>query len=210
MAKVLYIESSPRKATSYSIKVTKAFLDAYAAAHPADTIETIDLWAHDLPPFDGSTLDAKYAVMGGQSFSAEQKAAWDRVTAEAERFKAADKIIVSAPMWNFGIPYRLKHYFDVIVQPGLTFGWTPEKGYFGLVTGKPAVVVTASMGDYTPGTGAEAVDYQKPYLDWILRFMGFETIHHVRVMPTAGPDRAAVEAGAAKIADEARALAKSF
>ena len=27
----------------------------------------------------------------------------------ADHFKSADKYIVSLPMWNFGIPYKLKH-----------------------------------------------------------------------------------------------------
>jgi len=209
MAKLLYIEASPRKDTSHSLRVARAFLDAYAAAHPGDTIETLDLWAHPLPPFDGATLASKYAVMGGQGFTPEQQAAWARVVAEAERFKAADKIVISTPMWNFGIPYVLKHYLDVIVQPGLTFGWSPEKGYFGLVLGKPAAVIHASMGDYAPGGGAEAIDFEKPYMDWILRFMGFERIEHLRAMPTAG-EPAVVAAAVAKAVDAAKAAGATF
>ena len=62
------------------------------------------------------------------------------MTKIAEHFKSADKYVFSLPMWNFGIPYKLKHFIDVLVQPGLTFSFSPETGYKGLVTGKPAVV----------------------------------------------------------------------
>ena len=55
-----------------------------------------------------------------------------------EQFVNADKFLLAIPMWNFGIPYRLKQYLDVILQPGYTFSFSPETGYSGLVTGKPA------------------------------------------------------------------------
>ncbi len=209
MARLLYIEASPRKTRSYSIRVAKAFLDAYAAAHPADMIDTLDLWATDLPAFDGAMLDAKYAVIGGETHTPEQAAAWASVTDFAARFSGADKILISTPMWNFTIPYVLKHYLDIIVQPGLTFGWTPERGYFGLVTGKPAAVVYASMGGYGAGSGAEAIDYQKPYLQWILTFMGFADIKAIHAAPTGAPPEAIAATLAAATA-EAREIAAAF
>jgi FMN-dependent NADH-azoreductase len=208
MAKLLYIEASPRGARSYSSQAAAAFLDAYKAAHPGDSVEVLDLWSKDLPAFNGATLDAKYAVMGGKDFTAEQADAWGRVTAAADHFKAADKIVISTPMWNFSVPYVLKHYIDVIAQPGLTFGWSPDQGYFGLVKGKPALVVTASMGAYGPGSGAEAIDFQKPYVEWMLKFFGFETIHSLQVVNTGMPDTAETSLAEAKAmaADLARAF----
>lgn len=208
MAKLLYIEASPRGTRSYSSRAAAAFLDAHKAAHPADTVEVLDLWKADLPAFDGATLDAKYAVMGGKDFTAEQADAWARVTAAADHFKAADKIVISAPMWNFSVPYVLKHYIDVIAQPGLTFGWAPDQGYFGLVKGRPALVVTASMGAYGPGSGAEAIDFQKPYVEWMLKFFGFETIHSLQVVNTGMPE--AAEASLAEAKAKAAELAKGF
>ena len=61
-------------------------------------------------------------------------------------FKSADKYLVSLPMWNFSIPYKLKQYIDLLVHRGLTFSFTPEGGYKGLVTGKPLVAVYARGG----------------------------------------------------------------
>ncbi|MDP3545070.1 MAG: NAD(P)H-dependent oxidoreductase, partial [Phreatobacter sp.] len=180
----------------------------YKTAHPGDTIEVLDLWKADLPAFDGATLDAKYAVMGGKDFTAEQAQAWAKVVAAADHFKAADKIVIATPMWNFSVPYVLKHYIDVIAQPGQTFGWSPEQGYFGLVKGKPALVITASMGAYGPGSGAEAIDFQKPYVEWMLKFFGFETIHSLQVINTGMPDSA--EASLAEAKAKAEALAATF
>jgi len=58
MARLLYIEASPRKDRSASIEVAKAFIEAYTASHQGDVIDTIDLWKTDLPPFDGDTVNA--------------------------------------------------------------------------------------------------------------------------------------------------------
>jgi FMN-dependent NADH-azoreductase len=149
MATLLYIESSPRKTRSKSIAVANAFLGAYKRTHPDDQIVTIDLWGKKLPEFDGFTIDAKYQVLHGQGFSSEQHQAWKAVVDLCDEFKAADKYVLSLPMWNFGIPYKLKHYIDVIAQPGQTFSYDPATGYRGLVTGKPMTVIYARGGAYS-------------------------------------------------------------
>ena len=148
MATLLYIESSPRKERSKSIAVANAFLDKYKSTHPNDEVVTIDLWEKNLPEFDGFTIDAKYQVLHGRSFDADQQNAWKAVVNVCDEFKSADKYLISLPMWNFGIPYKLKHYIDVLTQPGQTFSFSPDTGYSGLVTGKPVAVVYARGGAY--------------------------------------------------------------
>jgi FMN-dependent NADH-azoreductase len=59
MAKLLYIEASPRKDRSRSTQVARTFLAAYQKSRPDDSIETLDLWAISLPRFDGATIEAK-------------------------------------------------------------------------------------------------------------------------------------------------------
>ncbi|MCA9127845.1 MAG: NAD(P)H-dependent oxidoreductase [Planctomycetales bacterium] len=204
MSKLLYIESSPRKNRSKSIEVANAFLAAYSAAHPSDQVETLDLWKQALPEFDNYTIDAKYQVMHGQSFDELQQAAWDAVVAVCDHFKSADKYLISLPMWNFGIPYKLKHYLDIIAQPGQTFSFSPDTGYKGLVTGKPIAVIYARGGAYGSG-GANAMDFQKSYLEKLLEFIGFTEINSILIEPTmAAPD------AVAKTTKEATKLAEKI
>src|SRR6516225_3560146 len=172
MAKLLYIQASPRKDRSRSTQVARTFLAAYQKSRPDDSIETLDLWATSLPRFDGATIEAKYAILQGQAHTPGQAQAWKSVVDVIERFKSADKYLFSLPMWNFGIPYVLKHFIDVIVQPGLTFSFSPTEGYQGLVTGKKAAAIYARGGAYGPGTGAEGYDMQSKYLAAILGFIG--------------------------------------
>jgi FMN-dependent NADH-azoreductase len=209
MAKLLYIEASPRKDRSRSIQVARTFLAAYQKSRPDDSIQTLDLWATNLPRFDGATIEAKYAIIQGQPHTPEQAQAWKAVVGVIEQFKSADKYLFSLPMWNFGVPYIFKHFIDVLVQPGLTFSFDPQSGYQGLVTGKKAVVVYARGGAYGPGSGAEAYDLQSKTLGGILGFIGLTDLVNIFVEPTLGPQEA-VGAVLAKAEDLAVSTAKSF
>ena len=209
MSKLLHIQSSPRGDRSASIQVARHFLEVYRAKHPGDTVELLDLWQTSLPEFNGATINAKYAVMHGQKPTGDEIRAWEVVTKLAEHFKSADKYLFSLPMWNFGIPYKLKHFIDVLVQPGLAFSFTPDGGYKGLVTGKPAVAIYARGGAYGPGSGAEAYDSQSSYLKQILGFIGITGIKEVFVEPTAVSPTSKDEAIATALA-KVDALAGSF
>jgi FMN-dependent NADH-azoreductase len=210
MATLLYIKASPRTQRSHSIAVADAFVAAYEQAHADDRVQTLDLYEADLPAFDGLAVQAKYTILHGKEHSPEELEAWRAVERVIGEFKKADKYVFAVPMWNFGIPYRLKQYIDLLVQPGYTFSYDPEEGYTGLVTGKPAVVVYARGGDYGPGTGFEPYDFQRTYMDTILGFMGFSDTRSIIVEPTllGGPEVCGEKQEAAVA--EARELAAGF
>ena len=209
MSKLLHVEASPRKERSTSIAVAEAFLDSYGASHPGDEVETWDLWAGSLPEFDGQTVNAKYQILHGLEHSPEQASAWRAVADSFNRFNAADKYLFSVPMWNFGIPYRLKHLIDVITQPGLAFSFSPDTGYTGLVTGTPVAVIYTRGGEYSSSEPARGLDFQKPYLETLLRFVGFADIRSIVVEPTLG-DPKTVENAKSAAAEEAKRVAEAF
>lgn len=183
MSKVLYLKGSPRE-RSHSTAVAEAFIETYKQNNPDDEILEIDLFKRNLPAFDGFKINAKYNIIHGQDHSEEEKNAWAEVEEIIEEFKSADKYIISTGMWNFGIPYRLKQYIDIITQPGYTFSFTPEEGYNGLITGKPVFIAYARGEEYLPGKDFEPMDFQKNYLDSLLGFLGFTNIKSVVVEPT--------------------------
>ncbi len=186
MSTLLYIESSPRKMRSSSIKIAKDFLAEYAKKHPNDDIVTIDLWQKNLSPFDGDIIDAKYAILHGQSHTEAQRKSWRNVEQIINEFKQADKYLFSIPMWNFGIPYVLKHYIDLLVQPSYTFQVTPEGQYKGLVLNKPALLIYSRGGSY--GAESNDLDFQKKYMETILGFIGITDIQSIIIEPTLSGD----------------------
>jgi FMN-dependent NADH-azoreductase len=208
MTRLLYIEASPRKKRSASIEVAKTFLSEYQKNHPHDEIYTIDLWQRELPRFDGDMIDAKYAIMHGQAHTEAQRKAWRAVEQTIAEFKSGDKYLFSLPMWNFTIPYVLKHYIDVIVQPSYTFSYSPDQGYQGLVVGKPAALIYARGGAYGPGSGGQDFDIQQRYMETILGFIGIKETKPIVVEPTEGKD--AKSQALAKANEEAVKIAAHF
>ena len=190
MSRLLYIQASPRVQRSHSIAVADAFIEAYERAHPDDKIVTLNLFDSSIPNFDGLAVQAKYAILHGQLHSKKEEQVWKSVEEVIEQFTSADKYVLAVPMWNFSVPYRLKQYIDLLVQPGYTFGYSEDTGYQGLVVGKPMLAVYARGGEYPAGSGTEAFDLQTKYIELIFGFIGFENIRSVITEPTlqGGPD----------------------
>jgi len=190
MSRLLYIQASPRGKRSHCIAVADAFVEAYRQKNPNDEIVFINVFGASIPKFDGPAVQAKYTIMHGQSHSKEELQVWKDVEKVIEQFVGADKYVLAVPMWNFSIPYRLKQYIDLLVQPGYTFGYSEEKGYEGLVVGKPLLAVYARGGEYSAGGKAEAFDLQRKYIELIFGFIGFKDIRSIVVEPTlqGGPD----------------------
>ena len=208
MTKLLYIEVSPRKERSHSIAVARAFLDAYRSANPDHEIDTMDLWDAELPELNMAMIDAKYRLLAGDELDEREANAWRIVEATFNRVNSADKIVISTPMWNFNVPYKLKHLIDIIIQPDLAFA-VVEGGYEGLVKGKPAMVIVARGGAYLPGSEFYDVDFQKRYLDFLLSFIGFDDIRSLVVEPTLAAEDE-VAATRAQTIEEGKVAGASF
>ena len=179
MKKILYIECSPRKERSHSIKIANEYLSKIAENDSNIEIKTIDLWSLDLPEFNGEMMNAKYSVIAGTDPTDNEKKEWSKVTKIFDEFADADHYLFSVPMWNFNIPYKLKHYIDIVTQPGLSWSYNPDDGYKGLMAGRTATIIYASGDGYGDGTGFELYDLQKPYIELWLTFLGFDKIEKV-------------------------------
>ena len=208
MPKLFHLRCSPRPGSASSAGA-ETFLAQFRQARPAWDIDLQDLWRETLPEFDGRALEAKYARLAGRPFSDPERDAFAVVERMALRFSLADRVLISSPMWNFGVPYKLKQWFDLIVQPGLTFTFSPAEGYRGLVKDRPTVVILASGSDFVTGMNRGRIDMATPYLRDILRFVGVRSVRFVAIGPTAG---AGDQVKAARAAAERRLieLARTF
>jgi len=181
MKKLLHIIATPRGEESRTLQVSGAFLKAFRVKHPAWVIEELDLFKEALSPLTVERVDGKYVLLSGKDLSGNFKKAWEDIVREIERFLAADGYLISTPMWNFSIPYVLKHYLDIIVQPKYLFRYTAS-GVEGLVKGRKMVIVTSRGGDYSTAP-ANALDCQEPYLKTIFNFVGITGITFVNSQP---------------------------
>jgi FMN-dependent NADH-azoreductase len=108
-------------------------------------------------------------------------------------------------MWNFGIPYKLKHYIDIIVQPSYTFTVT-DGNYKGLAGGKPLCLILARGASYDNDS---PIAFQKKYLEFISGFIGFTDIKTVVCQPMLSDENTVKKAQEAAI-NNARSIAAVF
>ncbi|WP_425667591.1 FMN-dependent NADH-azoreductase [Vibrio tubiashii] len=130
-----------------------------------------DLAANPVPVLDMSVATA---LRGGDDLSDEQQAALALSDQLIEELKAADQLVIAAPMYNFMVPTQLKNWFDIIARAGVTFTYT-ENGPVGLIENKKAVVVTTRGGLHkdSPRNSIES------YVTTMLGFIGITEVEFV-------------------------------
>jgi len=184
MTRILYIKCSPRTGEhSASHRVATAYIDAARKSGHVET-EFLDIWDTVLPQFDGHALEAKYVGLAGGKLSPRQSAAWQEIEELGRRLRDADQLLFSVPMWNFSIPYRMKHLIDLVTQKDVTFRFS-DGAFSGLLKKQTAILICArGLGYGHDGLSENLYDYQESYLRSWLRFIGVEDIRTIKVEKT--------------------------
>lgn len=208
-ARLLHIDASPRAERSRSRAVADTFLAAMAERSDAPEVERLDVWNAALPDLGSGMIEGRYDLIAGKAVPPEQAAAWEDIRGHADRFLSYDAYLISTPMWNFGLPYALKHFIDVVTQPGMAFSNDREGNVTGHAAGRKAMVIAASAMPIVSGGELAHFDFQLRYLESWLGFIGVTDIHTLRVAPTYGPDETVSRA--MELANKrARAMAVNF
>jgi FMN-dependent NADH-azoreductase len=164
---VLHINSSARKVGSNT-----RILGQYLVEQLALPVVSRDLASRPLPPISAEDLIGVHGSSGENRAALQQQLALSN--ALIEELRAADILVLGAPMYNFGIPASLKQWIDAVCRAGVSFSYTPQ-GPVGLLGVSEAFIITSSGG--TP-IGSEA-DFASRYLEHLCRFIGIGSIHHV-------------------------------
>lgn len=207
MKKLLHIVATPRNEESRTLKVSQAFLEVFKNKYPDCAIDELNLFKEELPVLSMRRADGKYILLTGGELFGKYKEEWQEIIVHIERFLSADAYLISVPMWNFNIPYALKQYIDIIVQPKYLFRYT-DKGVEGLAKNKKMIVITSRGGEYT-SEQTRPYDTQEPYLRLIFGFVGITDIRFVIAQPMdMGEGIQKQRIGQAEI--EAKKIAESF
>ena len=165
MTRILHIDSSADLETSTSRALSQRIVDRFAGAE----VTRRDLARAPLPQIDHTWAVARMVPPADRSAEqAEALAESDKLIAE---IKAADVIVMGAPVYNFSIPASLKAWIDLVARAGETFKYT-EQGPVGLVEDKRVIVAIASGGTEI---GSD-IDFHSGYLRFALGFMGMTDI----------------------------------
>jgi FMN-dependent NADH-azoreductase len=195
--KLLEIQSSPRGESSDSIALTKSFIEACQSDYSSIVVDTLNVWHEQLPEFDHEAIGAKYKAVKHETMTEAESSVWERIQLLIRRFQNADRIVLGTPMWNFGLPYKLKQLIDLVAQRNYLFTYD-GKQYGPLLNIEKAIVVYTRGSRYVEGTPIPpSFDHQAPYLDFRLRLIGVRDLRSVIVDNAWNRDRQESEASLA-------------
>jgi len=173
MSNLLVINSSAAGTDSVSRVLVADAVSKLMAAEPGAQVTHRDLDASPVPNLTSATLAGVRGVAKTEAEFAARKLS-DELIAE---LRAADTIVIGAPMYNFSTSTLLRAWFDYVLRAGETFSYSAA-GPQGLLGGKRVIVVEARGGLYSEGPAA-AVDFQEPYLRHLLGFVGITDVTFV-------------------------------
>ncbi|KFK48052.1 FMN-dependent NADH-azoreductase [Vibrio vulnificus] len=167
MSRLLVLKSSILGDYSQSNKLVDEFINHF----DQQQIVVRNLAQQPLPVLD---FQVATALRAAGELTAEQQAIVALSDALNDEIKAADTLVIAAPMYNFTIPTQLKNWIDLIARAGVTFTYN-EQGPKGLIEGKKAVIVTTRGGIHKD----TASDIITPYLKTVLGFVGITEVEFV-------------------------------
>lgn len=193
MSTLLVINSSANTGDSVSRILIEETVGQALKAAPNTKVIRRDLGANPVPHLTTANL----AGVRGTPATDEEHAARALSDLLISELRAADTVVIAAPMYNFSVPTSLRSWFDFVLRAGETFKYS-EAGPEGLLKGKRVIVLTSRGGLYSEGPGA-AADFQEPYLRHLLGFVGITDVTFIHAEKIGyGPEARAAAIASAK------------
>lgn len=199
MTDTLIINAHPNPHSSMS--ATNRMVAHLLAKLPAGSVQTVNLAETDIQPLDKAAVEMFIAtVFQRQQPNAEQAALFARMMSVVNQVKSARRLVIAYPMYNFGIPARLKDWLDNLVVAGETFRFGEDGAPQGLMGAHKVLLLQASSIVYSAGPMAQ-MDFASSYLKSLLGgFLGFASVDTIRAEGTSGDNReAAIQRACADI-----------
>ncbi|QJI32496.1 FMN-dependent NADH-azoreductase [Pseudomonas sp. ADAK18] len=180
MKKMLAIHASPRGERSHSRRLAEVFLDVWQTANPEAQLTRREVGRASIPHVSEAFVAANFypePQARPLAMQADLQLSDELVGELIEH----ELLVISVPMYNFGIPSGLKAWVDQIVRMGLTFDVDQDSQgiaqYQRLLVGKKALIITSRGGNgFGPGGENEAMNHADPHLRTVLGFIGIDDI----------------------------------
>ena len=195
MSTLLHITVSPRGNHSISRQLGAAAVREWKEHNPGGRVVERDLAKASLSFVDSEWIaGASSSPQTHTEGHARALAISDELISELQQ---ADEIILDTPMYNFAVPAVLKAWIDHVVRSGKTFRYTSAGMPEGLLASKniKVLVIIASGGKYAGDPELAVLDYEAPYLRFILGFMGITDVRFIQAGGTGAVMQGRVSAG---------------
>ena len=173
---VLFLQSSPLGADSYSQRIADSVLNELKAQYQRTKFVLRDLSETPPPHINRQFITASSQL---EQQTPDQRTTLALSDALIDELVNAEIIVIAVPVYNFAIPSTLKAWIDHVVRMGRTFSET-SRGPKGLLQGKRAILILAG-GDLHSESSGSLQDLREPYLRAVLGFIGITEVEIVRV-----------------------------
>lgn len=172
---VLHVCASPKPIDqSASKQLAAAFFVRLAEKNSDVNVTQVDLY-HNPPPFLSyeayRSLWQPVYETGYEPTDTEKKAGAYSKT-QADQLKEADVLVLTMPMWSFGMPAIMKAWIDQVIAPNEIFTYEAT-GAFPLHQLKKVILLISSGEVFKEGDKSDALTSQ---VDAIMNFIGVTDI----------------------------------
>ena len=189
MKTVLHIDTSARRTdndvqeyNSISKTLAATFMDRWMAINSEDQVIYRDLGLNP-PVFINQEWIAAVFTPSGKKTD-EQKALLTLSDTLIDELDRADIILISSPMYNYGMPAVLKAWFDQVIRINKTFSFDLARGDFPLepiMSGKTLVLISSS-GEFGFEIGGirEKMNHLGTHIEVLSRYLGVDNFHEIK------------------------------
>lgn len=183
MAALLHIDASARKTRSISRSLGTEFKNQWLSANAEDKFIYRDVGSTPPEFICESWIAAAFTPESDRTD--EQTSLLAQSDLLIDELSTANVIVISTPMYNYGMPAALKAWVDQVVRVNKTFSFDLNRGDFPLepiLSGKVLVLLT-SCGEFGFGKGEtrEEMNHLAPHLQTISKYLGVDETYEIRV-----------------------------
>lgn len=194
--KTLHIIASPRWAMSKS-----RMLWEFLTSKIGWEIIELDINSLNLPYISFPVIANNYGFQKYEDLSENDQKIVDLQTKLIAQIKSVDNVVVSVPLWNFGMPAVLKSYIDLISKVGETFSMGPN-GYVGLINNVKNLYIVSSKGWTYAGTDWQDIEVLEKHTKQAFAFMGITNAKTFSIEWANMKDEATLASDIEKIKEE--------
>lgn len=188
MSKMLHIDASVRAAinpnpnhNSISKSIASRLVSLWKNKRPMDEYIYRDVGMNPPPFITQDWIDAVFTPENKRTQTqCDVLSISDQLIAEVS---SSDIILISSPMYNYGMPAQLKAWFDQIIRINKTFDFDLARGDFPLqplLSGKILIIITSSgeFGFEKDGIRHD-MNHLVPHLRTLSKYLGVEEIYEI-------------------------------
>jgi FMN-dependent NADH-azoreductase len=187
--KILQIDSSARKMdnnikayNSISKTLSEFFIDKWLTFNNEDEVIYRDLGTNP-PEFINQDWITSVFTPDDKK-TTKQKSILTLSDRLIDEVSQAEIIVISSPMYNYGMPAVLKAWFDQVIRINKTFSFDLARGDFPLkpiMSGKKLILITSS-GEFGFEIGGirEKMNHLGPHIEMLGKYLGVVDFYEIK------------------------------